>query len=80
VRIIGRLILREMRDEIINDGGPLVLFGPYEYLPNIEKNGWPETQIVNVVKIANDCVKCEGVDEGNRIGVYFLIIDSALAD
>ena len=65
MRIIGRLIHREMRDEIIDDGKPLVLFGPYEYLPNIEKNGRPETQIIDVVKIANDCIKCEGVDEGN---------------
>lgn len=80
MRIIGRLIHREMRDEIINDGKPIVLFGPYEYLPNIEKNGRPETQIIDVVKIANDCIKCEGVDEGNRIDVYIFIIDRALAD
>ena len=80
VRIVGRLILREMCDEIINDDRSFVLFRPYEYLSNIEKNGWPETQIVDVVKIANDCVKCEDIDEGNRIGVYLLIIDGALAD
>ena len=80
MRIIGRLILREMRDEVIDDSRPLVLFGPDEYLPNIEKNGWPEAQIIDVVKIANDCVKCEGVDESSRIGVYFFIIDGALAE
>ena len=74
------MILREVRDEIIDDGRPIVLFGPYEYLSNIEKNGWPETQIVNVVKIANDCIKCESVDESDSIGVYFVVINGALAD
>ena len=80
MRIIGRLILCEMCDEIIDNSRPLVFFGPYEYLPNIEKYGRPETQIVNVMKVTNDCVKYKGIDKGNRIDVNLFVIDSALAD
>ena len=74
------MIFCEMRDEIIDDSRPLVLFGPYEYLPNVEKYSGPKTQIVNVMKITNDCIKCEGIDECNGIDVNLFVIDGALAD
>ena len=69
-----------MCDEIIDDDKSLILFESNEYLSNIEKNDWTKTQIVNIMKIMNDCIKYKSIDKNDSINIYFVIINDALID
>ena len=74
------MIYHEIRDEIIDDDKSLILFESNEYLSNIKKNDWIETQVVNIIKIMNDCIKYKNIDKNDNIDIYFIIINNALAD
>ena len=66
-----------MRDEIINNNKLLILFELNEYLSNIKKNDWIETQIVNIIKIINNHIKYKNIDKNDNIDIYFIIINNA---
>ena len=69
-----------MNDKIINDDKSSIFFKSNEYLLNIKKYDRFKIQIVNVIKIINDCVKCENIDENNKIDVNLFIIDNVFID
>ena len=74
------MIFHEIYDEIIDDDKLLILFESNEYLLNIKKNDWIEIQVINIVKIMNDCIKYKSIDKNDSINIYFVIINDALID
>ena len=69
-----------MHDKIIDNNKLLILFESNEYLSNIEKNDWIETQVVNIIKIMNNCIKYKNIDKNDNIDIYFIIINNIFID
>ena len=74
------MIYHEIYDKIIDNNKLLILFESNEYLLNIKKNNWIETQIINIMKIMNNYIKYKNIDKSNNINIYFVIINDILID
>ena len=69
-----------MHNEIIDNNKSLILFKSNEYLLNIKKNYWIEIQIINIMKIMNNCIKYKSIDKNDNINIYFIIINDIFID